>query len=81
MYDLPKRSEINQLVPNETAHFAVHTFTAGPSEGVERCEINGRKGRRAVCVVAEDKIRYRIFDLDADAASQEVGSDVMPDVE
>ena len=58
-----------------------HTFATGPSEGVERCEVNGRTGRRAVCVVAEDKIRYRIFDIDSEKAVQEEESDAMPDVE
>ena len=42
-----------------------HTFPAGPTWGVERLEINGRKGRRVVCCVAQDKMRYRIFDLDS----------------
>lgn len=71
---------MNYLKPDETAQFVVHTFPAGP-EGVEKCEVNGKKGRRALCVVAEDKIRYRIFDLDADEASLEERSDMMPDVE
>lgn len=31
---------------------------------MERLEVNGRKGRRVVCCVAQDKMRYRIFDLD-----------------
>lgn len=30
----------------------------------DRLEVNGRKGRRVVCVFAEDKFHYRIFDLD-----------------
>jgi anaphase-promoting complex subunit 4 len=41
-----------------------HTFPQDASWAPERIEINGRKGRRVVCVIAQDKIHYRIFDLD-----------------
>ena len=42
-----------------------YTFPAGPTWTPESLEINGRKGRRAVCVLAEDRLRYRVFDLDS----------------
>ena len=41
-----------------------HTFHSGPSSAPESIEVNGRKGRRAICVVTEDRTHYRIFDLD-----------------
>jgi anaphase-promoting complex subunit 4 len=31
----------------------------------ERIEINGRKGRRIICVLAKDKTNYRIYDIDS----------------
>ena len=46
-------------------HVLQHTFPAGPTWTPECLEINGRKGRRAVCVLAEDRLRYRVFDLDS----------------
>ena len=45
--------------------FVQHTFPADPSWAPISIEINGRKGRRAVCVLTEDRLRYRIFDLDS----------------
>ena len=58
-------------------HYVKHTFPEGPSWTPERLEVNGRKGRRAVCVVAEDRIHYRIFDIDTPKAEGEVGQDAM----
>ena len=44
--------------------FVLHKFPTGLSWTPERIEINGRKGRRIICVVAKDNMRYRIHDLD-----------------
>ena len=44
-----------------------HTFPAGKSWTPARLEINGRKGRRVMCVLAEDLIRYRLYDIDSAA--------------
>lgn len=41
-----------------------HTFPNQITWLPETIEINGRKGRRAVCVVAQDRIHYRVFDID-----------------
>ena len=35
-------------------------------------EVNGRKGRRVVCVLSKDGLRYRIFDL-GDATEEPSG--------
>ncbi len=32
-----------------------------------KLEVNGRKGRRAVCILYEDRLHYGVFDLDSDA--------------
>lgn len=45
--------------------FVQHVFPAGLAWTPERIEVNGRKGRRVICVVAKDKTRYRIHDLDS----------------
>jgi len=46
-------------------------------------EANGRKGRRAACVLAQDLFHYRIYDLDGhpeDEESLEVDSDPSDEV-
>ena len=46
-------------------------FPAGVSWTPQRLEVNGRKGRRVVCVVTEDGFHYRVYDLDASQSSVE----------
>lgn len=41
-----------------------HKFAEGPATSPLKLAANGRKARRAVCVVAEDGIHYRVFDMD-----------------
>lgn len=36
-------------------------------------EVNGRKGRRVVCVLYGDGSRYEVFDLDAEMDDEEGG--------
>lgn len=40
-----------------------HSFPKGPSWTPERMDINGRPGKRAICVLAQDALHYRIYDL------------------
>lgn len=47
-----------------------HTFE-DPKRKPGRIEINGRKGRRAICVVDEDGQYYSVFDLDNAPAHSE----------
>ncbi|KZF19733.1 hypothetical protein L228DRAFT_271053 [Xylona heveae TC161] len=42
-----------------------HTFDGTDKFSPVRIEINGRKGRRAVCVLDRDLLRYKVFDLDS----------------
>lgn len=42
-----------------------HRFPEGAAWTPERIEINGRKSRRSICVVAKDRVTYRVFDLDS----------------
>lgn len=39
-------------------------FPGGVSWTPQQVEANGRKGRRAACVLAEDSLHYRVYDLD-----------------
>ncbi len=43
----------------------VHRFPPGRMWTPRSLEINGRKGRRMICVLAEDKLHYRQFDVDS----------------
>ncbi len=46
-------------------------FPAGVSWVPERLEVNGRKGRRVICVLAQDNVHYRIYDLDSSSSAEE----------
>lgn len=39
-----------------------------------RLEVNGRKGRRVVCILAEDNLHYRVFDLDSSSRDGQADS-------
>ncbi len=44
-------------------------FPVGVSWVPERLEVNGSKGRRAICVLAQDRLHYRIYDLDSSSGA------------
>ncbi|MCJ1435652.1 hypothetical protein MMC27_005027 [Xylographa pallens] len=81
---MPTASEHNPANSSDTftelsTHDAIkqyiqHTFPSGSSWTPERIEVNGRKGRRAVCVVAQDRTHYRIYDLDPPKVEDSLGS-------
>ena len=49
-----------------------HMFAAhGPKAKPIHVDVNGRKGRRAVCVLYGDSMRYEVLDLDAAIEEQE----------
>jgi anaphase-promoting complex subunit 4 len=49
-----------------------HTFAAhGPKARPVHIDVNGRKGRRAVCVLYGDSMRYEVLDLDAAMEEEE----------
>lgn len=56
-----------------------HTFPQGLEWAPERIEINGRKGRRIICVLAKDRISYRIYDIDSVNEQTEVVAEDKPD--
>ncbi|KAJ5351703.1 Anaphase-promoting complex subunit 4 [Penicillium brevicompactum] len=50
-----------------------HMFAAhGPKAKPIHIDVNGRKGRRAVCVLYGDSMRYEVLDLDAAIEEEEV---------
>lgn len=55
---------INLTRSSDIAIHTVHTFPTAKVWAPQRLEINGRKGRRTVCVLAEDRLHYRQFDID-----------------
>lgn len=61
--------EISSLLQ---AGFVRHMFTtSGPKAKPIQFDVNGRKGRRAVCVLYGDAMRYDVLDLDAAMEDEE----------
>jgi hypothetical protein len=60
-----------QLTNDKVKEQSCHTFDSLFSP--VRLEINGRKGRRVVCALSNDRNRYKIYDLDSDATSDHDG--------
>lgn len=48
-------------------------FPSGVSWTPKRMEVNGRKGRRVICIVAQDNFHYRVYDLDSATETQDLG--------
>jgi anaphase-promoting complex subunit 4 len=63
-------SSLNVLDPWSNAHadIVIHSF---PSSGLKakpiRIDVNGREGRRVICALYRDSLRYDVFDLDSQA--------------
>ncbi|KAK3168298.1 hypothetical protein OEA41_004745 [Lepraria neglecta] len=55
-------------------------FPAGVSWTPERLEVNGRKGRRVICVLAQDRFHYRVYDLDTSSETQNTRTEGSDDV-
>lgn len=48
----------------DVAARTVHTFPAGKAWMPQKLEINGRRGRRTICVLAQNKLQYRQLAID-----------------
>lgn len=59
---IPNRMSIDLARPSPLLR---HSFPKDPAWSPERMEINGRHERRVVCVLAQDALRYRVYDLDS----------------
>lgn len=60
---------VAKLDLNQHPSFFKHKFASGPEP--VGLEVNGRKGRRVVCVLYGDKSRYSVFDLDTAAVDED----------
>lgn len=53
-----------------------HVFAAhGPKARPIHVDVNGHKGRRAICVLYGDSMRYEVLDLDAAIEEEEEGDE------
>lgn len=57
--------------PDVASAYTWQEFPEGVSWTPERMEINGRKGRRVICVLAQDRVHYRVYDLDSSSGGEE----------
>lgn len=53
-----------------------HTFPPDAKRVPLKMEVNGRKGRRVICILYEDRLHYSVFDLDSDARDDAVEGEV-----
>lgn len=58
-------SSIDLSSPDVASAYTWQDFRGGVSWAPERMEVNGRKGRRVICVLAQDRFHYRVHDLDS----------------
>ena len=65
-------SSVDLSRPDVASVYTGQTFPEGISWAPERIEINGRKGRRVICVLAQDRFHYRVYDLDNSSDGEEV---------
>ena len=62
-----KKLSESSLDLTRAVHYEACTWLQFPPEAswtAENIEINDRQGRRMVCVLAQDRLHYRIYDLD-----------------
>ncbi|KAL8822002.1 MAG: hypothetical protein Q9223_000082 [Gallowayella weberi] len=65
MKDTIELCGVNFTLPRDVSFHTMHQFPAGKIWTPQSLEINGRKGRRMACILAEDKLHYRQFDIDS----------------
>lgn len=64
-------SSIDLAGPNVASAYTWQELREGVSWTPERMEVNGRKGRRVICVLAQDRFHYRVYDLDSFSGGDE----------
>ena len=60
--------DIDISVPEKCEACTWQIFPPGISWAPEKVEVNGRKGRRVICVLAQDRLHYRVYDLDSSSS-------------
>ena len=68
-----REHRVAELDLNQHPSFVKHKFASGMDP--IKLEVNGRKGRRVVCVLYGDKSRYSVFDLDTPSDEDDVEYD------
>ena len=72
---IPPPTSLDMLVPSSSTGGAgiKHRFAAGGVKAKPaRIDVNGRQGRRAICVMYGDGLRYEVLDLDAEVEEDEM---------
>lgn len=72
MDDIDNHPIIDFSDPDVASAYTWQIFSEGVSWTPDKLEVNGRKGRRAICVLAQDGFHYRVYDLDSSSGSEEV---------
>lgn len=62
---------IDLSTPETASAYTWLEFPEGALWTPERMEINGRKNRRVICVLAQDRVHYRVYDLDSSSGHEE----------
>ena len=63
------------LDPEQEDRIVQHTLPGSPAWTPDSIEINSRKGRQSVCVVAKDRAHYRVYDLESIYEEKEARED------
>lgn len=61
---------IDLSAPDMASAYTWLEFPEGAFWTPERMEINGRKNRRVICVLAQDRVHYRVYDLDSSSGNE-----------
>ena len=64
-------SSIDLSCPDVASSYTWQEFPEGVSWVPEKMEVNGKKGRRVLCVLAQDRLHYRVYDLDISSGGEE----------
>lgn len=71
-FEVPSTAMVNLSVESKHAVRIRHAFaTAGAKSRPIRVDVNGRKGRRVVCVLYGEGLRYEVLDLDNEVPEDE----------
>jgi anaphase-promoting complex subunit 4 len=54
-----------KITEENLVDYSRHHFSVDDGFTPEKIEVNGRKGRRVVCVLGADRLHYKMFDLDS----------------
>ncbi|KAL1980545.1 hypothetical protein VTN96DRAFT_3990 [Rasamsonia emersonii] len=68
----PESSAVVLDLESAHAELVMHSFpSSGPKAKPVRIDVNGRKGRRAICVLFADGLHYEVLDMDTQVQGEE----------